>query len=190
MSLRAAAASVVALALLGASPSFAGKFDPSELPTIGGIAPAFSLEAFRERGEEEAQREVIQLDDQCGPRGGDTTMVLLTFVNNDSAAADFTQLTKWQRRYERDGLVSIAISTDSATAAMGELVAKARRPFRVLDDKFAIVAQRYGIPGAPFTLLLDGECRVLGMADKSASSDAERLQAALDERAKMVRAAK
>lgn len=188
MSLRAAAAWGLALAMLSAAPAIAGKYDPNALPTIGGTAPAFSLEAFRERGEDEAQREIIQLDDQCGPRGGDTTMVLLAFVNNDSANADFSQLTKWQRRYERSGLVSIAISTDRGTAEMGELVAKAKRPFRVLDDKFAIVAQRYGIDGAPFTLLLDADCRVLGMADKSASSDADRLQAAIDERAKMARA--
>jgi len=172
-----------------AGPSFAGKYEPTALPQIGGVAPAFGLEAFRAKGEDDSGREVIQLDHYCGVRPGETSMVLLAFVNNESASDDLGPLVQWHRRYNRDGLVVIAISTEKDPTPMGELVAKSRRSFPIVDDQFGIVSQRYGISGAPFTLLLDDQCSVLGMSDKAVSEDSARLQSAIDERVKSIRIA-
>ncbi|MCO4768493.1 MAG: redoxin domain-containing protein [Deltaproteobacteria bacterium] len=182
--MRALVLSALAAALLVAPASYAGRLDPSALPTIGGTAPAFGLEAFRARGEEETSKRVVQLDDFCGMRPGSTSTLLVAFVNNSTAEADFAALNQWARKYSRDGFVSIAISTESNQTAMSELAMKGRKSFPILDDSYGIVAQRYGINGAPFSLLLDNGCKVLGMSDQAVSVDADRLSSSIDERAK------
>jgi hypothetical protein len=187
--MRALGLGVVAALLFGGT-ALAGSYDPAALPTIGGMAPAFGLTAFRTRTQEDDIRDVVQLDDHCGMRPGDTSTVLVAFIAGDGAAADLNVLNQWERKYARDGLVAIAISTDSDNTAMSQLVAKSRGTVPVLDDQFGVVARRYGLSGGPFTLLLDSGCLVLGMSNKSASVDADRLSAAIDERSKAARAAR
>ena len=177
-------------ALMVTTPSMAQRLDPSALPSIGATAPAFGLEAFRTRGEEDSARAVVQLDDHCGVRPGDTSTVLVTFVNNVNAVDDLKTLNQWMRKYSRDGFEAVVISTETDPTAMSELAAKTRGTFAMLDDQFGIVARRYGISSAPFSLLLDRECHVLGMSDKSITVDADRLEASLDERSKAARSAR
>ena len=178
----------VVVALLVAPVALASpQWDPTELPTIGGTAPAFGLEAFKGRGEDDSQARVVQLDDYCGISPGDTSMVLVAFVSELVVKDDFKILNQWSRKYSRDGLRIVAISTDEKPTAIADAVSKTRLPFPVLDDRYGIVAQRYGIPGPTFTLLLDSACRVLGMSDKAVGADSQRLGSAVDERAKNAR---
>lgn len=188
--MRGVVLAMTVVALLVAAPSMAQRLDPSMVPSIGSTAPAFGLEAFRARGEEDTTRAVVQLDDHCGVRPGGTSTVLVAFVNNVNAVDDFKLLTQWSRKYSRDGFEVIVISTEPDPASMIELVAKSRGSFPVLDDQFGIVAHRYGLSGPPFSLLLDRECRVLGMSDKSITVDSDRLETSLDERSKAARSAR
>ncbi len=177
----------VVVALIVAPVALAAQWDPSELPTIGGTAPAFGLEAFKARGEEDGRARVVQLDDYCGISPGETSTVLVAFVNELVVKDDFKILNQWSRKYSRDGLRIVVISTDEKPTVIADEVSKTRLPFPVLDDRYGIVAQRYGIPGPPFTLLLDSACRVLGMSAKAVSADSQRLGSAVDERAKNAR---
>ncbi len=178
---------VIFAALLVAPAALSAQWEPSELPTIGGTAPAFGLEAFKGRGEDDGQARVVQLDDYCGISPGETSMVLVAFVNELVLKDDFKILNQWSRKYSRDGLRIVVISTDAKPLVIADSVSKTSLPFPVLDDRYGIVAQRYGIPGSPFTLLLDSACRVLGMSDKAVGADSERLGSAVEERARNAR---
>ena len=156
--------------------------DPDVLPKIGNVAPAFGLKAFRAKGEEDDLREVVELDNYCGVRPLDgLKLVLVVFADQASATSDFGVLNSWARKFEKDGLHTIVISTEAENSRMKELVSKGRQTWPVLDDRFGVVQRRYGIQGAPFSLLLDERCHVLGMSNKSISADSDRLAATIDD---------
>ncbi len=162
-------------ALLAAPSAFAGNADPDALPQIGAVAPAFGLYPFDTKSSVEQFKDKVELDDHCGIRASDTKLVLIVFANAISLAGDLEYAEGWHKKHGKAGLVPIVISTDPASQAVREVLAKSKYTFPILDDKFKIVAARYGVSSAPFTFLLDGECRTLGLSDKALSVDAERL---------------
>ena len=171
---------LLAVALLAAPAAVAGDADPDALPRIGGVAPAFGLYAFDTKLAQEDLRTKVELDDHCGMRAGETKLVLLVFSNAVSLSSDLEMVGGWQRKFGKEGFVPIVLSTDEDDQAAREAVAKTRFTFPILNDNFRIVLSRYGIQSSPFTLLLDGGCRVLGLSDKSLSVDSERLGQTID----------
>lgn len=156
-------------------PALAGaKPDPDALPTIGGMAPAFSLRPFQSStGSNEDRATPIELDSLCGSRAG-AAAVLVFFVDEDGQD-DLAIANAWHRRHHKDGLRVVAISEVEQPATFAAAVARARLGYSVLDDKHHVVSRRYGIDRAPFTVLLDGDCRVLGMGEKSLRASADAL---------------
>jgi hypothetical protein len=162
------------------TPAFGGEADPDLVARIGTIAPAFALYAYeRDTGDE--AREAVELDDHCGMRPGDTTAVLILFVNHDHLA-DLQLAQSWYRKMHRHGLEIIAVS-ESRDAQFHVDVIKAGFRFPVLDDHLGVVAARYGVPKAPFSFVLNQECRVAGFSNRTATADESGLAAMLQAQA-------
>jgi len=167
----------VVLLALALSPAFAGEADPSQVARIGTIAPAFALYAYeKDTGDDRPQ--AVELDDHCGMRPGDTTGVLVLFVDGNHLE-DLQLAQTWHRKFHRHGLEIIAVSEDS-DPDFRAAVLKANLRFPVLDDRHGIVAARYGVPSAPFSFVLNQECRVSGFSNKTASADEKGLMAAVE----------
>jgi hypothetical protein len=172
------ALAALATALLAGAAVAASDLDG--LPPIGATAPAFGLHALRSDGAGGSEAKgAVELDSYCGVRVSDTTAVLLVFVSKESAEQDLNTAAGWMRRLEKDGLRILALS-ELSNPAESPILQKAKFPFPVLDDRVGVVARRFGLPRAPFAVLLDGRCSVLGYSDKGASGDKDRLGAALD----------
>lgn len=167
----------VALVALALTPAFAGDADPDKVARIGTIAPAFALYAY-EKDSGDDKREAVELDDYCGMRPGETTGVLVLFVDGNSLA-DLQLAQTWYRKYNRHGLEVLAVSQDG-DPEFRSAVLKANFRFPVLDDRLGIVAKRYGVPSAPFSFVLNQECRVSGFSNKTATADADGLGAAVE----------
>jgi len=166
--------------LLLAAPALAGNLDPGSLPQIGSVAPAFGLHPFASKVDADEAREKVELDDHCGMFPGDTKLVLLVFSNAVSLQGDLEAVEAMRKKHGKRGFVPIVLSTDADSQTAREAVAKTRFTFPILDDGYKIVSARYGIPSSPFTFLLDGGCRVLGLSDKSLSVDGERIAQTVD----------
>jgi hypothetical protein len=162
------------LLVAGVTVASANGFDPSKIPSIGTIAPAFGLQPFTSQAPGEGQKEVIQLDGICGLRPGETKGVLLVFLDG-SQLSSLELLNDWSRRFSRDGLATVAISVDSNPVEFSSKVGRMKLRFPVLDDRHKIVAQRYGVSETPFSMLLNSECRVLGFSNKGLSEEEEAL---------------
>ncbi|MCP4871487.1 MAG: TlpA family protein disulfide reductase [Proteobacteria bacterium] len=166
----------LALIALAITPAFAQQADPSKVARIGTIAPAFALYAYEKDSDD--KKEAVELDDYCGMRPGDTTAVLLLFV--DGTSMDDLQLAQsWYRKFSRQGLEIIAVSQDG-DPEFRSAVLKANLRFPVVDDRLGIVAKRYGVPSAPFSFVLNQECRVSGFSNKTAVADTDGLAAAVE----------
>ena len=156
--------------------------DPDSLPRIGDIAPAFGLQPFQAgaaASEGDEGKSSLELDSVCGIRlAANTAAVLVVFIDEDGMG-DLQIANSWHRRYKKDGLEIIGVSQVARPAVFGSSIIKARLGFPVLDDRHHIVATRYGIDAAPFSLLLDRECRVVGMSNKSLSLEQDGLGAAI-----------
>jgi len=152
----------------------ANGFDPSKIPSIGSIAPAFGLQPFTSQAVGDDQKEVVQLDGICGLRPGETKGVLLVFLD-ESQLSSLDLLNDWNRRFSRQGLATVAISMDSNPVGFSSKVGRMKLRFPVLDDQHKIVAQRYGVSETPFSMLLNSECRVLGFSNKGLLEEEEAL---------------
>ena len=172
-------------------PASAGaKPDPEEMPSIGVAAPAFSLRPFAPgAGMSEDTVTPVELDAYCGTRSPKTTAVLLFFVDEDGQA-DLAVANGWYRRFSKDGLQIIAVSEVKQPVSFATVVERARLAYPVLDDRHHVVSRRYGIDRAPFTLLLDKDCKVLGMGEKSLQVSSESLETTLEELLAAAKAAK
>jgi hypothetical protein len=170
----------VAFAIWGSAE--AGDPDPNALPGIGEVAPAFGLRPFQAglaSPEGDEGRSSIELDSLCGMRRpAGTAVVLVTFINREGMS-DLLVANSWHRRYGRAGLEILAISQEERPESFGADIVRARVGFPVLDDRHHVVATRYGIQGAPFSLLLDRECRVLGLSNQTLRSEQNSLGAAI-----------
>jgi len=145
----------------------------------GQTAPAFGGAAF---GQVDAsgERVVVQLDTLCGLRPGDTSAVLVFFVNGGSTD-ELNLAAQWQRKYADGGLDVVAISIDPAAEDMAEQVRRASLPYPVLNDKFGIIAYRYGVNVAPKHFLLDSSCKVLSASGLSLDAAEKDLVKKLDD---------
>lgn len=165
--------------LCAASVVSANGLDPKAVPPIGSIAPAFGLHPFSKNKSDETTRTPVQLDNYCGLRPEETEGVLVAFV--DSRHFDDLELADtWHRRFNRQGLEILAISVDSKPLEFASRLNRDRPRFPVLDDHHSIVASRYGISEAPFSLLLNKECRILGFSNKRLSDEAEQLVSSIE----------
>jgi len=159
--------------------AFANGFEADKVPAIGSIAPAFGLYSLGGSADQSDADEVLQLDSVCGLRPGTTKGVLLLFIEQ-AQLADLELANQWHRRFSRQGLKVLAISVDPRAGEVSSKVAKERLRFPVLDDQHRIVAHRYGITEAPFSMLLNSECRVLGFSNKSLTEEEEALVASIE----------
>ena len=179
------AVSCLCVALFWSVAGLAADVSPLRIPAVGTIAPAFGLYAFPTRGSlqntSSKEREVVQLDDLCGLRPGKTKAVLVLFVDGDSSVLSADPVGNWYRKYHKDGLEIAVISTDTSPSVFANKVLRAKPRYPVLDDRQRVVANRYGVEKAPFSFLLNSECRVLGFDDKGASETAAAITAAVDE---------
>ena len=153
------------LLVCGVTAASANGFDPSKIPSIGSIAPAFGLQAFTSQTAENDPKDVVQLDGICGLRPGETKGVLLVFLD-ESQLSSLDLLNDWNRRFSRQGLATVAISMESNPVGFSSKIGRMKLRFPVLDDQHKIVAQRYGVSETPFSMLLNSECRVLGFSNK------------------------
>ncbi|MBJ93117.1 MAG: hypothetical protein CMP23_01440 [Rickettsiales bacterium] len=165
-------------------PSLAAAQAVTELPTIGSVAPAFGLYAFPTQGSVKNSKadewEIVQLDDLCGIRPGDTKAVLVLFVDNDPNVLGADPVGNWYRKYRKDGLEILVISVEKNPSIFATKVLRTKPRFPVLDDRQGVVAKRYGVKDAPFSFVLDAQCKVVGFDDKSASASAPALTAAIE----------
>ena len=167
------------------SPCLAEDASPSRVPAVGTIAPAFGLYAFPttrsvKKGHA-TDREVVQLDDLCGLRPGKTKAVLVFFVEDDPAIIAADPVGNWYRKYHKDGLEIVVISVLKSPSVFAEKVLRSKPRYPVLDDRHRVVASRYGVDKAPFSFLLNSECRVLGFDAKGAVETAPAITAAVEE---------
>jgi len=176
---------LTATLLFWALPGSAEDVSPDSIPSVGTVAPAFGLYAFPTTGSFKTsgirEREVVQLDDLCGLRPGKTKAVVLLFVNADVGVLDADPVGNWYRKYHRDGLEVLVVSLEKNPSLFASKVLRSKPRYPVLDDRHRVVARRYGVTKAPFTFLLNSECRVLGFDQKSATEAAAELTAAIEE---------
>ncbi len=170
---------VCALAVSGA---VSAGDSPIDLPGIGEIAPAFALNPFQagaaaREGDEGAT--AVELDSVCGIRSPESTAAVLVAFVDQGGMDDLAVAQAWHRKYDKDGLEIIAISEEARPESFSAAVVRARYAFPVLDDRHHVVATRYGVAGAPFSLLLDRDCRVLGMNNRALTAEQASLEAAL-----------
>jgi hypothetical protein len=152
------------------------------LPGVGEVAPAFALRPFQAglaASEGDEARSAVELDSVCGIRSPESTAAVLVMFVDDDGTQDLAVANAWHRRFHKEGLEIIAVSEVERPESFGAAVVRARYTFPVLDDRHHIVATRFGIDQAPFSLLLDRECRVVGMNNKSVASDQDNLGAAI-----------
>ncbi len=164
-------------ALLLLSPALAGELDPAAVPARGSIVPAFGLHALGTKKTDDPP--VFELDERCGSRPGETTAVLLFFVDATSAD-DLALANSWYKKNTKAGLEVLAVSTVAEPSEFATQVERARYRFPVLDDRHGIVRHRFGVQTAPFSFLLNEECRVLGFSNRTLTEDAENLAAAVE----------
>ncbi len=169
---------ILAALLLAAPLAFAGEPDPDAIPTRGAAAPAFGLHLLNGAEAEDGNRPVVELDDLCGMRPEGTTAVLLAFVD-ESHSADLSLANTWHRKHNKEGLEILAISLAREPDALTDEANKIGLRYDLLDDRHRIVARRYGITTAPFSLLLDEGCRVLGLSNRTLTADSESLSASI-----------
>jgi len=171
-----------ALLLIGGA-ARADSPDPSNIPGVGSVAPAFGLYPLPKGTKAEKEpggRVAIQLDELCGLRPNDTKLVLVVFVDASGKLLEGDPLTAWHRKFHKEGLEILAISIEHNPAELAARVKRARFNFPVLDDRHGVVAHRYGVDRAPFTFLLDSECRVLGIDNKEPVDSAAALTVTLE----------
>ncbi len=172
-------------AVAWAVPGLAEKASPSRVPAVGTVAPAFGLYAFPTSGSlkraSSSDREVVQLDDLCGLRPGKTKAVLLLFVDGNPAVLSAEPVGNWYRKYHKDGLEIIVVSVEKNPSMFADKVLRSKPRYPVLDDRHRVVASRYGVDKAPFSFLLNSECRVLGFDAKGAAETAPAITAAVEE---------
>lgn len=148
--------------------------DLSRLPGMGETAPAFGLLPLNPAKGKEADveaKQAVELDHHCGIRSAETKAVIVYFFDLTSAQADLDVLQGWAKKYQKQGLRTLAISEHNPHTDVTPLVEKGRYAFPVLDDHLGIVAQRYGVPGGPFFFLLDGQCKLIAFSDKSVAAE-------------------
>jgi len=170
--------------LLIAGTASAESPDPTKVPGIGTVAPAFGLYPLPKGTKAEREpggRVAIQLDEYCGLRPDKTKLVLLSFVDANGALLDGEPLTTWYRKYHKEGLEILAISLERNPAEFAARVKRARFSFPVLDDRHGVVAHRYGVDKAPVTFLLNSECRVLGVDSTDPAESQEALTRTLQQ---------
>ena len=176
---------LTAALLFCAAPGFAEDISPDSIPSVGSIAPAFGLYAFPTSGSlkksSSDEREVVQLDDLCGLRPAKTKAVVLLFVEGNEEILAAEPVGNWYRKYHRDGLELVVISVEKNPSIFASRVMRTKPRYPVLDDRHRVVARRYGVNDAPFTFLLNAECRVLGFDQKSATEAVGELTAAIEE---------
>ena len=166
---------LAALLLLG--PASAADLDPEAVPARGAIVPAFGLHALSSKKVEDPP--VYELDEHCGSRPGETTAVLLLFVD-ETGADDLSLANSWYKKYNKAGLEVLAVSTVREPDEFAKQVERSRLQFPVLDDMHGIVSHRFGVAAAPFSFLLNQECRVLGLSNRTLVADTEPLSAAVE----------
>lgn len=166
--------SLAALVLM--VPAVSAAPDADAVPGRGEVVPAFGLHELTVRPQEEPT--VHELDGLCGMRPGDTSAVLLVFVDG-RGSADLAQAQSWFKKFHKDGLEILAVSIERQPDEFAAAVEKAKYRFPVLDDRQGIVSTRYGVVGAPFSLLLNDECRVLGMSNRGLADDSAALESAI-----------
>lgn len=166
--------SVAALVLMASSVS--AEPDASVVPGRGEIVPAFGLHELTVRPADDPT--VHELDALCGMRPGQTSAVLVLFVDANGAD-DLAQAQAWYKKFHKAGLEIVAISIERQPDAFASTVEKARYRFPVLDDRQTVVSTRYGVSAAPFSFLLNDECRVLGMSNRSLAEDSSSLESAI-----------
>lgn len=157
--------------------------DLSSIPGMGETVPAFGLlplNQVKDRAAEDETKTAIELDQYCGVRRAETKAVVLYFFDLTTAEADLTILQGWAKKYGRMGLETLAVSEVKPATLVTQTVEKGRYSFPVLDDHLGIVADRFGIPGAPFFFLLDGQCKLIAFSDKSISADKGPIATGLD----------
>ena len=157
---------IIVVLILGLGAVQANGLDPKKLPAIGSVAPAFALHPHSSATGQEESPEAIHLDHYCGLRPEETRGVLLLFTDA-RYLEDLELANNWHRKYHRQGLEIIAISVDTEPLEFAGKLARLSLRFPVLDDNHRIVAKRYGLSTAPFSMLLNKECRVLGFSDQN-----------------------
>ncbi len=182
--LPALACALALTASVAASSASADDESVTALPGIGEIAPAFALHPFQagaaaREGAEGAS--AVELDSVCGIRNPESTAAVLVIFVDEGGMDDLSVAHGWHRKYHKDGLQILALSEVRRPESFRASVVKARFGFTVLDDRHGVVATRYGVPGAPFSLLLDRECRVLGMNNRALGVEQEGLGAAISD---------
>jgi hypothetical protein len=164
---------------LAAGPAHGGPPDPALVPGIGTMAPAFGLFQFDSKAASQGKdRAVVQLDEICGMRPGTTRGVLLAFVDA-SGLADLQLASGWWKKHHKDGVEVLGIITESNPAEFAQAAEKAGIKFPLLDDRLRVVAGRYGVTKAPFSFLLDRDCKVMGFSDRTLTQDSTALADAL-----------
>lgn len=151
---------------------------------VGKTAPAFGLDALNPTAlpADRAGAPVV-LDSYCGIRDKGVKAVLVTFVG-DAEKDDLNTANGWQRTFGEKGFQALAIATAPDPTALAAAAAKSSVP--LLDDRVGVVATRYGQVGAPYSLVLDGECRVVGRFNVALSASgtevSELIEALVEER--------
>ena len=169
---------LILLTLLAGGSAVAGDVDPEAVPRIGSMAPALGLYAF-EKSKDDEPRKAVELDERCGLRPGETTAVLLFFVDA-SGMDDLDKANEWWRSFHRHGLEILAVSVEPNPFQFSDDVIKGGFRFPVLDDRHGVVAKRYGVDRAPFSFLLNEGCQILGFSNNKLVEDDEGRAAAIE----------
>ncbi len=151
-------------------------------PGVGDDALLFSLPAINEQVAIELVRnDHVGLGDLTGPLAGyPAQAVVLYFFTRTEGGDGLSPLNRCARKYSRQDVRFIAISTDEGDlAALSEWVRSQKLGFPVLRDNHRIVSGRYGIEEVPRAYILDGTGRIHAIGAPNATELEADVEAAL-----------
>jgi len=125
---------------------------------IGDVAPLFTLKVLNS---EVSQQAYVNLSDYAKPleEGGKKVTFLSFFATYcEPCKKELPYLVALQKVYSEQGfqIIVVTIDKDAAEVAKAKsMVTKMGADFPVLNDRFGIVARRYGVESLPMSFLLD-----------------------------------
>ncbi len=125
---------------------------------MGDNAPLFTLKVLNSKATEQAY---VNLNDYAKPldEGGKKATFLTFFATYcEPCKRELPYLVELQKAYASEGyqVVVVTIDKDAAEVAKAKsMVTELDASFPVLNDRFGIVARRYGVESLPMSFLID-----------------------------------
>ena len=143
-------------------------------PSVGGYAPAFQLKALNEMRTRTLVNDInVGLDRFVGIRPElPKKLVILAFLDSSDhrIVSDMELLQEFFKRYHDEGLIILAVDTNSNPDSTDENIHFDSVTFPILGDPFHIVSRRYGVNKIPTIFMIDRKGLVISAGEEFGSS--------------------